>query len=315
MYEKFYGLREKPFGLSPDPAFLYPSRKHSVALSMLEYSLENRAGISVMTGEIGSGKTTLIRHLLGSMGNKVTVGLISNTHNSFGNLMQWVCNAFDIPAGTDSKALLHEAFVKFMVKEYAQGRHTVLVVDEAQNLELETLEELRLLSNINADKHLVLQTLLVGQPELRIKLRNPSLTQFVQRIAVDFHLGPLLPEETEAYIRHRLQVAGGEHDLFTHAAMRYVHYQTGGVPRLINSLCDTALIYGFAEGLDEVRVQLVHELVSERIREGLFGAGLVVRADDDTGLLLEIAEANLARSHAETADTVGPAPGVCKVAS
>ncbi|MSQ67915.1 MAG: general secretion pathway protein [Gammaproteobacteria bacterium] len=192
----------------PDPAFLYLSKKHAVALSMLEYGLANRAGIRVLTGDIGAAKTTLLRHLMEGLGSGVTGGLISNTQQSFGSLLQWVSIAFGLPLESAGPAVLHERLVTFLVGEHAQRRRVVLVVDEAQNLDLDTLEELRLLSNLNADKNLLLQIMLVGQPELRQKLRTPGLAQLVQRIGVDFHLGPLSAQDTDVYVQHRLGVAG-----------------------------------------------------------------------------------------------------------
>lgn len=275
MYESFYGFKEKPFSMTPDPAFLYLGGKHSTGLSMLRYGLVNRAGITVLTGEIGAGKTTLVRHLLNEANDNVVIGLISNTHESFGNLMQWVSLAFDLPGESNSKAVLYEKFARFLIQQYAAGRHSVLIVDEAQNLTDTSLEELRLLTNINADKDQLLQLVLVGQPELRDRLRKPCLVQFVQRVAVDYHLLPLSVEETHHYIAHRLFVAGGEPGLFEPVACRFIHYQCGGVPRLINSICDTALVYGFAGQESRITAELVFGMVTERIGAGLFGAGNV----------------------------------------
>ena len=167
MYESFYGFREKPFSLLPDPGFLYFTRKHRLALAMLEYGLANQAGFTVISGDIGTGKTTLIRHLLNSLDQELTIGLITNTHQSIGELMQWVLLAFDLDYRDKSPVEMYRMLVDFVIEQYAQGRRTVLIVDEAQNLAVETLEELRMLSNINADKDQVLQIVLVGQPELR----------------------------------------------------------------------------------------------------------------------------------------------------
>jgi type II secretory pathway predicted ATPase ExeA len=180
MYERHFGFRERPFALSPDPAFLYRSRKHGMALTMLEYGLINEAPIIVVTGEIGAGKTTLIRHLLNQFDDKTAVGLISNTHKAFGELIQWVSMAFGLPHEGKEKVALYQAFVDFLIKEYAKGKRTVLIVDEAQNMDADTLEELRVISNINADKHLVLQLILVGQPELRETLRRQLVKQYLK---------------------------------------------------------------------------------------------------------------------------------------
>lgn len=270
MYTAYYGLTEKPFALTPDPAFLYPSRRHQTGLMMLEYGLLNQAAISVITGEIGSGKTTLIRKLLDDMEQELTVGLISNTHRSFGELLQWVLVAFGLESDSHDKATLYKRFIDFIIDEYAKGQRTVLIVDEAQNLDAETLEELRMLSNINADKDLVLQLILVGQPELRETLLQPNLVQFVQRISVDFHLDPLSREETHAYIAHRIHVAGGPEGLFTPEACDEVYDFSGGVPRLINQLCDTALVYAYADSLTEVTPDIVIAVAKDKQRGGLF---------------------------------------------
>lgn len=275
MYERFYGFSEKPFSMTPDPTFLFLGSKHAVGLSMLQYGLANEAATTVLTGDIGTGKTTLVRRILDEFDKSYIVGLISNTHESFGNLMQWVAVAFELPAETDSKAQLYEHLSNFLIERHAAGKRTVLIVDEAQNLDETMLEELRLLTNINADKAQLLQLMLVGQPELRQKLRSPRLTQFVQRIAVDFHLTSLSADETTQYIDHRLVVAGCRAGLFEPTACRFIHYQCGGIPRLINSVCDTALIYGFASGERSIDANLVYEMVRERIAAGLFGAGNV----------------------------------------
>ena len=274
MYESFYGLREKPFSLLPDPGFLYLGSKHSMALTMLQYGLVNQAGFTVIAGEIGCGKTTLIRCLLNQMEQDVTVGLISNTQRAIGELLQWVLLAFGLDYRNKEKVELYETFIDFVIGEYSKHRRTVLIVDEAQNLEVQTLEELRMLSNINADKDQVLQLILVGQPELRKKLRRPELVQFAQRIAVDYYLEPLGPEETQEYIHHRLHVAGGDPSLFDAEACRVVHQYSHGVPRLTNILCDTALVYGFADRREKIDAALVREVVLDKGRSTLFsGAG------------------------------------------
>ncbi len=237
---------------------------------MLEYGLMNQATISVITGEIGSGKTTLIRKLLADLEDGVTVGLISNTHRSFGELLQWVLLAFGLETAGKDKAGLYRTFVDFVIAEYARGQRTILIVDEAQNLDADTLEELRMLSNINADKDQVLQLILVGQPELRATLQQPGLVQFAQRIAVDYHLEPLEHGDTRAYIEHRLRIAGGRDGIFTSDACDRVHRFSQGVPRLINLLCDTALVYAFADGLDLVDAGLVDQVAADKQQGGFF---------------------------------------------
>lgn len=244
-----------------------------MALTMLEYGLRNDSPIIVISGEIGSGKTTLIRHLLNKLGDDVTVGLISNTHKAFGDLIQWVSMAFGLEHENKEKVSLYNNFVNFLIGEYAKGKRTVLIVDEAQNMDANTLEELRVLSNINADKNVVLQLILAGQPELRQTLLRPDLEQFAQRIAVDYHLDALDRNETREYIKHRLILAGATKHYFSREAVDLIHELSAGVPRIINSLCDTALIYAFADNRQKVTTRLVNELVQEKRAKGLFGAG------------------------------------------
>ena len=270
MYKTFYKLSEKPFTLLPDPGFLYMSDKHRMAFSMLEYGLMNNAGFTVISGDIGAGKTTLIRHLLDNMDREHTVGLISNTHRSFGELLQWILLAFNLEHANMSKVEMYQRFVEFIIDEYAHNRSTVLIIDEAQNMSAETLEELRMLSNVNADKDQALQVILVGQHELRDTLKQPELVQFAQRISVDYHLQPLSAEETANYIQHRIRIAGGNPEIFSALACEAVHRYSNGVPRLINLLCDTALVYGYAEQLQQVSARLVTQVAKEKQSGGIF---------------------------------------------
>jgi type II secretory pathway predicted ATPase ExeA len=269
MYESFYGLKAKPFSLLPDPEFLYLGKKHKVALTLLEYALMNNAGFCVITGEIGAGKTTLLRRLLDSIEDNITVGMITNTHQSFGELLDWVLSAFGIHQPGLSKVEMHQRLVDFLLEQYAHNKTTLLIVDEAQNMPAATLEELRMLSNINSEKDLVLQVILAGQPELKNTLRKPELMQFAQRISVDYHLDALSLEETFSYIQHRLITAGATDDIFTPGACRLIHHYSNGVPRLINLLCDTALVYGFADQQKTIDVDLVEEMISERMENSI----------------------------------------------
>ncbi len=264
MYERHFGFKTKPFSLLPDPAFLYPSRQHAMAMTLLEYGLESQAAFSLLTGDIGSGKTTLVRHLLRALGDHVVVGFVSHTPGHFTSVHGWALSALNIVPADDSEIAQYEALVDSFVREYAKGRRTLLIFDEAQNLSIDVLEELRLLSNVNSEKDLVLQILLVGQPELRTKLSRPKLRQFAQRISVDFHLRALDVSEAHAYVRHRLEVAGGAPSVFLPEAVEFVHAQTQGVPRLMNQLCDFALLYAFADGRTTIDADLIAQVVRDR---------------------------------------------------
>ncbi len=271
MYEAFYNLREKPFAILPDPTYLYFSQRHTLAYTVLEYGVVHGAGFTVITGEIGCGKTTLIRNLLDSIEQGVTVGLISNTKKDIGELLKWVLLAFDQPYDSHDKVVLFDLLQRFLIDEYAQGRRTVLIIDEAQNLGIETLEELRMLSNINADRDQLLQMVLVGQPQLKDLLSSPELEQFAQRVAADFHISPLAAGEVGEYVAHRLHVAGREEPLFETAAIDRIWTATGGTPRKINILCDTALVYGFSRQADSIGADIIDEVLRDKARFGVMG--------------------------------------------
>jgi type II secretory pathway predicted ATPase ExeA len=271
MYEAFYGLKEKPFSIQPDPEFLFFSLRHSMAYAMLEYGIQNRAGFSVICGEIGCGKTTLVRHLLNNVGDQLHVGIVYNTHKHIDDLLAWIMLSFGQPYEGKSNIALFDAFQQFLIKSYAEGKKVVLIVDEAQNLTADALESLRMLSNINADKDQLLQVILVGQPQLRDLLRKPELQQFFQRVSVDFFIPPLQDFEVDKYIQHRLMVAGRETPLFTPVAIKQIAEITRGIPRSINILCDTALVYGFSMGADKIDVGLVREVIKDRTEFGVLG--------------------------------------------
>lgn len=270
MYEAFYGLSEKPFSTLPDPDFIYWGRAHKMAFAMLEYGILNHAGFTVVTGDIGCGKTTLICHLLNHLEENVTVGLVSNTRCAAGDLLRWVMMSLGQPYEQGSVVALHQEFQDFLIGEYASSRRTLLIVDEAQNLGMGTLEELRMLSNINFGKDQLLQIVLVGQPQLKELLQRPELVQFAQRISSDFHLQPLAPREVGRYIAHRLQLAGSTRRLFSPSAAAMIAEASQGVPRSINILCDTALVYGFSSGARAISVRIVKDVIEDKRRYGLF---------------------------------------------
>lgn len=269
MYEAFYGFREKPFSMLPDPGFLFLSKKHQAALTLLEYGLLNHIGFCVISGEAGAGKTTILRALLERVGDDVTVGLITNTHQSFGGLLDWVLSAFDLHQPNLSHVEMHQIFMEFLIEEYGKNRTVLLIVDEAQNMKADALEELRMLSNVNSNKDQLMQVVLAGQPALKETLRQPELMQFAQRIAVDYHLDPLGLKETCGYIQHRLKKAGATHDVFTPAACARIYNYSGGTPRLINLLCETVLVYGFADQKKIIDVELIDEMVQERMKDSV----------------------------------------------
>ena len=280
MYEAFYGFKEKPFSMLPDPSFLFLSKKHRAALTLLEYGLMNQVGFCILSGEPGTGKTTILRALLNRVDDNVKVGLISNTHQSFGGLLDWILSVFDLHKANLTQVEMHQIFVDFLIDEYANNRRVLLIVDEAQNMDADSLEELRMLSNVNTDKDQLLQVVLAGQPKLKENLRKPELSQFAQRIAVDYHLHSLNLTETCGYIQHRLVVAGAERDVFTPEACERIHCYSGGSPRLINLLCETALIYGFADETELISADLVEEMVQERMEDSVVP---LVNLDGDKG--------------------------------
>jgi type II secretory pathway predicted ATPase ExeA len=269
MYESYYGLREKPFSLAPDPAFLYMAKRHRNALTMLDYVLAEASGFALITGEVGCGKTTVVRHFLEGLNRKVNVAFITNTHPAMGPLLPWIVEALQLDPGQLAPSELYRRFVRHAKAEFDAGQRIVLVFDEAQNLGVGGLEELRVLSNLNTGKEMVLQTILIGQPELRETLRLQSLRQFAQRIAIDHHIEALQRDETEGYVRHRIGLVGGARDLFSDEALELVHQCTGGVPRLINIVCDTALLYGFSDQRPGIDPDLIEQVVRDRAAGGL----------------------------------------------
>jgi len=264
MYTEHFGLNHKPFNQVPDPHFLYLSPHHKKALTLLEYGVVSHAGFTVVTGEIGAGKTTLIRALLKKIDDDCVIGLINNTHASFGGLMEWVLDALDIESSASDNAGRYRDYINFVIEQYAEDKRVILIIDEAQNLSVEALEELRLLSNVNIDADIFMQLILTGQPELIDKLNEPELEQFAQRIGVEFHLNSLDYRQTEKYITHRLKTAGATHPIFTHEACAAIFCYSEGVPRRINNLCDFALVYAFADDLETIKINTVLSMMKDK---------------------------------------------------
>src|SRR3984893_15810700 len=233
MYEAYYQLREKPFSILPDPDLIYWGRMHTMAFTMLDFVIMNNARFTVSTGEIGSGKTTLLRYLLKRVSPNVTVGLISSSPQGRHELLQMILMSLDQNFEGDSPVLF-KRLQDFLYGQYANGRRTILVIDEAQNLEAGALEHLRMLSNINADKFQILQLILVGQPQLRDMLMSPQLHQFAQRISSDFHISPLDPDEVARYIAFRLKAVGSPRFLFTEDACAFIATASSGIPGIRN---------------------------------------------------------------------------------
>ncbi len=271
IYTVHFGLRERPFSLVPDPDFLFWSPHHKRAFTMLEYGILTRAPITLITGEVGAGKTTLLHQLLKSVGADVRIGLISNAHGSRGELLRWVLLALNQPAAPEASYVdLFGQFQTYLIAEYAMGRRVILIFDEAQNLSRESLEELRMFTNINSNKDELLQLVLVGQPELRQMVLRPDMSQFAQRVAASYHLVAMDRMMVRAYITHRLQVAGAVDQIFNDAATDLVHEVTRGVPRLVNQLCDLSMVYAFTNTQRHVDRPLVQQVLNDGV---FFGNG------------------------------------------
>ena len=273
MYEAFYGLKKKPFSILPDPEFLYWASPHSMAASMLEYGIMNHAGFTVITGEVGSGKTTLIHHLLSRLPGDVTVGLVTNTQGDRGDLLHWLMMSLGQDFEGVSYAGLYQRFEEFLNRQFDRNRRTVLIIDESQNLGARALEELRMMSNMNAGDRELLQIILVGQPELKTLLTRPEMTQFAQRVSSDFHLTLLGKDDVPSYIDHRLNVAGATRLLFSDEACELIYRATQGTPRLINVLCDTSLMYGFAKEAEAITTGIVRLVLDDKRKYGVFPVG------------------------------------------
>ncbi|GIK34472.1 MAG: ATPase AAA [Gammaproteobacteria bacterium] len=269
MYENFYGLRERPFALLPDPSFLYMSKRHATALTLLQYSIQNRQGFTVITGEVGCGKTTLINRLLDEVGPELRVGLINFTHNNFGEMAEWIMMAYGLEYKGKTQVELYDDFVQFLIREYAAGHPVVLIVDEAQNLGVKGLEEVRMLSNVNAQKDYLLHLILVGQPELHDLLKKHELRQLTQRVSVAYNLEPFSFGDVAAYIAHRMKVAGGDPAVFAPEAVRLIAAASDGIPRLVNTLCDLCLVYGFSAERARIDGATVRSVLRDRVRMGL----------------------------------------------
>lgn len=266
IYAGFFGLTCRPFSMTPNPDFLVWSRQYMQAFTVLEFGVMSRAPITLLTGDVGAGKTTLVQALLKRLPDDLRVGLVSNAQGDRREILEWVMTALglELVAG-ESYVQAFRRLQEMLIAEYAAGRHVLLIVDEAQNLGREALEELRMLTNINANQDELIQLILVGQPELRTRISQPDMLQFAQRIAASFHLNRLDAEQTAEIITHRLRSAEGTGEEITPEAIALIHETTGGVPRLINQLCDLAMLYAWSERSPQVGIEHVRQILSDGV--------------------------------------------------
>ena len=268
MYNNYFGFRDKPFNLVPNPAYLYLSSRHSLALTYLEYGIQENIGFVLLTGEVGAGKTTLIRYLLNTMSISFDVAVISNTNVSAQELVKLILQELEIEPVSEYKSQNLDRLNNYLLRQYSSGKRVVLILDEAQNLCREAIEEVRMLSNLSTDTGSLLQIILVGQPELRYAIQQDDFKQLAQRIAINHHLQGLERQEVDNYIKHRITRAKGEEaDLFDPQAVEYIYEHSGGIPRMINVLCDACLVYAYADGEERITPEIVEQVIQDRGEE------------------------------------------------
>jgi general secretion pathway protein A len=265
MYTSFFGLHEKPFSITPDPRYLFMSERHTEALAHLIYGVKEGGGFIQLTGEVGTGKTTLVRTLLQQLPDTADVALVLNPQLSSVEFLAAICEELHVPlpSARDSIKALTDALNLFLLQNHSRGRRTILIVDEAQNLDRDVLEQVRLLTNLETAKQKLLQIILIGQPELREMLAGNDLRQLAQRITGRYHLEPLSREETAAYLEHRIKVAGGVGRLFADAARREIYRLSGGIPRMVNVIADRALLGAFTAEAHQVTPEIVRRAAAE----------------------------------------------------
>ncbi|MBI5149427.1 MAG: AAA family ATPase [Candidatus Omnitrophica bacterium] len=264
MYHKFYGFKEAPFNMTPSSRFFYESTKHLEALSTLIYAIESRKGFVVITGDIGSGKTTVCRTLLNKLDARTQTALVTNTHIGGKDLLCTILEDLGVEYRPGSKAQLLSQLNAYLIEQLRNGHNVVLIIDEAQNLKPVVLEEIRMLSNLETENEKLIQIIFLGQPELKKKLALPRLEQLRQRISVFYHLTPLSQEDARQYILHRLKVASkSQRQYFTDEALELICQYSKGVPRVINQICDSALLNGFIYEKDIVDRALMEEVIQE----------------------------------------------------
>jgi len=265
MYLSFFSLKQKPFAITSNPSFLFLSQRHQEALSYLTYGIKERVGFIEITGEVGTGKTTICRALLNQLDDKTKTAFIFNSTLSGHPLIQTIIDDFGINTEKTSRRDLFSQFHQFLIEQLALNHNVVLIIDEAQNLSRTVLEQIRMLSNLEAENEKLIQIVLVGQPELREKLRSRNLRQLRQRIAVRYHITALNDTEVPLYISHRLKLAGanGASPIFDETAIKEIYRFSNGIPRLINIVCDKALLTAFVLGRREIDWEIIQRSVSE----------------------------------------------------
>jgi len=283
MYLSYFGLTENPFSLTPDPRFLFLSQRHREALAHLLFGMGDKGGFVLLTGEVGTGKTTLCRSLLEQVPEGVEIALVLNPKQTSVELVASLCDELKVPYPTpaDSLKVLIDHLNRHLLEIHAKGRRTVVIIDEAQNLSTDVLEQVRLLTNLETTTQKLLQILLIGQPELHAKMAKPELRQLGQRITARYHLTPLSSEETAAYIEHRLEVAGCKRPLFTDSTLRLIHRLSSGIPRLINTICDRALLGAYGR-----KRMIVNRALARSAAAEVMGKKILVRSPGIRGWLL-----------------------------
>lgn len=265
MYEKFYNFAEKPFNTTPDSKFFFPSSKHTEALNNLIYAITERKGFVVITGEIGAGKTTVCRALLNKIDLNTKVAIITNTHLTCKELIAEILEEFEVQYNPGTKQKLLSQLNRYLINQLSNNVNTVLIIDEAQNLTPKVLEEVRMLSNLETEKEKLIQIILIGQPQLKVKLENIRLEQFKQRIALYYHISALTKNESQEYIFHRLKlVSSNGCDIFTPKAMDLICDGSRGIPRIINLICDSALLSGYTYDTRKITENIIDEVIKER---------------------------------------------------
>ena len=327
MYLEFFGISDKPFQITPDTRFLYLTPRHRDGLAHLLYGADEAGGFILLTGEVGTGKTMLCRSVLEQMPEHVNVALILNPRQSSKELIASICDELNIPyrRSTTSLKYLVDRLNLYLLKQHAQGKRTVLVIDEAQNLRAEVLEQIRLLTNLEVATQKLLQIILIGQPELQSILARPELRQLTQRITARFHLTPLSKEETASYIQHRLQIVGFKGELFSKSAVSMVHQLSGGVPRLVNNICERSMMGAYGENVHRIDKGLVRKAAGEVLQPkdrfqpmqwiagGAIAAGTAALVLSIWGLLPSASQESYA--NAGTSNTVSESPARESLAS